>query len=89
MEDELRAEIQALRSKVAELEATLAAVAPKKESAEVFSSAPFPDFPARAEQPLSRVEVERYGRQLIMKEINATGACLEAHRSVGVFCVSL
>lgn len=75
MADNLQQENEALRQRVAELEAALAAANAKKEpSFERYSSAPFPDFPSLDEQPLSRSEVERYGRQLIMKEIGAKGS---------------
>lgn len=73
MADPLIAENEKLKAKIAELEAKLA----KAESlspVESFTSSPFPDFPPTSESPLSKREVERYGRQLIMKEIGASGA---------------
>jgi adenylyltransferase/sulfurtransferase len=72
MDEQLRAENDFLKAKVAELEEKLAK-ATLLSPVESFVSSPFPDFPAQQESPLSKSDVERYGRQLIMKEIGATG----------------
>jgi len=70
----LLAENATLKSKVAELEARLQHLETKA-PVESYSNAPFPDFPKSPIAPLSKVEVERYGRQLIMREIGASGTC--------------
>jgi hypothetical protein len=72
MEDLLRSENEQLRLRIAELETQLKSI---QNTAQVqsFSSSPFPDFPKGQESPLSKTEVERYGRQLIMNEIGASG----------------
>lgn len=83
-------EIKRLRDTVAELSTELAERS-KKVEVESFSSSPFPDFAKRAESPLNKTEVERYGRQLIMSEIGAKGTSAGAFR-IGVeecrFCPS-
>lgn len=75
MESHLLAENASLKSKVAELEARLKEIE-TKEAVESYSCSPFPDFAKGPILPLSKREVERYGRQLIMKEIAATGTII-------------
>ena len=74
MASTLQDENEALKRRIAELEAQLEAASAKKSmDVPTHSTSPFPDFFHAEEAPLSKAEVERYGRQLIMKEIGAKG----------------
>lgn len=72
METQLKEENEALRLELLTLREQLAS-ATNKSVVESHTASPFPDFPKREEVPLTKSEVERYGRQLIMSEIGAKG----------------